>query len=403
MIKVLTAKIHELVDPELALDDILNQLDMEKNLLKNTVGLLFCHVDFIETGIIEALRRKLPFDVLGCTSMFFAVSSGADTPAEEGVIMLTLTVLTSDDIEFATGVCEPLTETNAEDCVNAMYQKTASSLGGAADLVFAFPPTLLYLPIDITTAALDRACGGVPVFGSVALDVDVGIRTPHTIYRGSAYRDRIAILLFKGPVKPRFFSFRFPEKSALAQDAVITGAEGCRLIGINNQPAASFLKELGLIYYDKENFSQAIPLVIENIDGTKPEVVVVQTVTPEGTLICGRNVPVGGIVNVGAIGEHYVLESAKKLFRSIKEEAGGTADGAASGAGTWLFVVSCFLRSVVLSEGATAEVALLRQELDAFSNSWLYINSGGELCPRYTKSGKTENQALQYSIIACQL
>jgi len=399
MMKVLTVKTHELDDSEIAIRDILNQLDMENNLLKNTVGLLFCHLKFIEMGVVESLCKKLPFDVLGCTSMFFATSARADLPAraglpaEEGDIMLTLTVLTSDDIEFATGVCEPLTETNAEDCINAMYQKTASSLSGVADLAFAFPPTLFNLPIDIMTAILDRACGGIPIFGTVALDVEIRIRNPHTIYRGAAYTDRITLLLFKGPVKPRFFSLRFPTESVLAQEAVITRAEGHRLISINNEPAASFLKELGLIRNHDGSFPPAIPLVIEGVGGVKPEVAVVQTVSPDGTLICGRNISVGGILNIGAIGANYVIESARALFRDIKD----------SGGGTWLFVISCFLRSVVLGEGSTAEVAVLRQELDSLPGSWLYINSGGELCPGYTESGETENQGLQYSIIACQL
>jgi len=44
--------------------------------------------------------------------------------------MLTVTVLTSDDTEFATGVCGPLTAENAEDSIRALYQETAASLSG---------------------------------------------------------------------------------------------------------------------------------------------------------------------------------------------------------------------------------------------------------------------------------
>jgi len=393
MMKVLTAQTQELDDLETAVQDILNQLDMGNKLLKNSVGLLFCHLKFIEMGIVGPLCKKLPFDVLGCTSMFFATAGAADTSVEESDIMLTLTVLTSDDIKFATGVCEPLTESNAEERIAAMYQKTEASLGGAADLVFAFPPTQLNMPIDRMTAALNRACGGIPIFGTVALDMDAHIRRPGTIYQGTAYPDRIALLLFKGPVKPRFFSLGFPEKSVLAQDAVITKAKGSRLFTINNEPAASFLKELGLIKNHQDGFPPAIPLVVEGVDGSKPEVVVVQDISPDGTLICGKQIAEGGVLNIGAIGANYVLESAGTLFRNIKD----------SGDGKWLFVISCFLRSIVLGEGSTAEAAVLRRELGSFSGSWLFINSGGELCPRYLESGKTENQALQYAIIACQL
>ena len=386
MIKVVTAYTYELDNPEKAIQDILGQIDIKNGLLKNSVALLFCHAQFIEMGVTEAVCESLPFDVMGCTSMYLAL------PSRAGEMMLTVTVLTSDDTEFATGMCEPLTAENAEDRIGALYRETVSSLSGTPAMIFAFPPTMLNLTIDIMTAALDRACGGLPVFGTVALDMHIHIGNPKTIFKGAAYSDRMALLLFKGPVKPRFFFLRFPESSSLAQDAVITNASGPNLISINNRPAASFLKEVGLIQNDKNKYTHAIPLVIEGSDGTNPEVVVVQDIDSNGTLICGRHVSVGGILNIGAITEDHVLESAKALIQEIKKNE--------SGAG--LFIFSCFLRTMMLGGGAAAEVELIQRELSSYPGSYLYLNSGGELCPRYKKSEKTENQALQYAIIACQ-
>jgi hypothetical protein len=206
MIKVLTSCTNELDNKEKAVRDILQQLDMKNSLLKNSVALLFCRAQFIEMGVMEELCKHLPFDVLGCTSMYFAMSG------YEGEILLTVTVLTSDDTEFATGCCEPLGLENVDTCIAKAYQETAAALGGTPDLIFVFPPTILNLSIDIMTAALDRACGGLPFFGSVALDADKYIRNPQTIYNGAAYSDRLGMLLFKGPVKPQFFFVRFPEK-----------------------------------------------------------------------------------------------------------------------------------------------------------------------------------------------
>jgi hypothetical protein len=387
MIKTLTAYTYELDNPEKAAQDILNQIDIKNSLLKNSAALLFCHAEFIEMGVTEAVCKSLPFDVVGCTSMYLAL------PSRAGEMMLTVTVLTSDDTEFAAGICDPLTTENAEDHIGALYQKTASSLSGTPDLVFAFPPTMLNVTIDIMAAALDRACGGLPVFGTVALDMHVHIRDPQTIYKGAAYSDRMALLLFRGPVEPRFFSLRFPESSSLTQDAVITSARGPHLISINNKPAASFLKEIGLIHDDKYAYTHAIPLVVEGSNGTNPEVVVVQDIDSQGALICSKHIPVGGILNIGAITENHVLESVKTLIQEINKSEGGTG----------LFIFSCFLRTVVLGGGAAAEVELIQRELSGYPDSFLYLNSGGELCPRYIKSGETVNQALQYAIIACQL
>jgi hypothetical protein len=390
MIKVLTAYTYELDNPEKAAQDILNQIDMKNSLLRNSAALLFCHAQFIEMGVTEAVCKSLPFDVVGCTSMYLALPSCA------GEIILTVTVLTSDDTEFAVGICEPLNTENAEDRISALYQKTASSLGGTPALAFAFPPTMLNLTIDVMTAALDRASGGLPIFGTVALDMHVHIRNPKTIYKGAAYSDRMVLLLFRGPIKPRFFFLRFPEKSSLAQDAVITGASGPNLISINNKPATSFLKEVGLIQDNKNGYTHAIPLVIEDSNGKNPEVVVVQDIDSQGTLICSRHISVGGILNIGAITEDHVLESAKTLIQDIKKYEGEEG-------GTELFIFSCFLRTVVLGGGAAAEVEMIQRELGSYPGSYLYLNSGGELCPMYKKTGKTANQALQYAIIACQL
>ena len=388
MIKVLTACTYELDDSEKAVQEILDQIP-QNSLLKNSAAMLFCHIKFIEMGVMEKICKNLPFPVVGCTSLYFAASNAAGK-AEEGEIMLTVTVLTSDDTEFAAGVCDPLTPENAEDCINALYQKTASSLSGPPALAFAFPPTMFQLTIDVFTAALDKACGGIPVFGTVALDIGAHIRNPKTIYQGTAYDDRVVLLLFKGPVKPHFIFRRFPEGSSLSQDAVITSANGAEIISINNEPAASFLQSIGLI---QSVFSQAIPLVIADSEGKNQEVVVVQKITEKGTLICGRHIPVGGMLDIGAITADYVLESMRALIREIKKDEDKTR---------FSMIISCFLRTIVLG-GAAAEVSLIQQELGASPGGYLYLNSGGELCPRYAKSGETVNQALQYAVIACQL
>ncbi|MDR0289433.1 MAG: FIST C-terminal domain-containing protein [Treponema sp.] len=387
MIKMLTAWTCELDNPEKATQDILDQVDIKNGLLKNTVGLLFCQYKFIDMNIVEALCKALPFDVLGATSMFFGMAG------QEGEIMLTLAVLTSDDTEFATGLSETITVENVESCLHALYEKTVSSFGGGtADLIFAFPPTLLGVPGDIITGALDRAGKGLPVFGTIAVDLDVHIRKPKTIFRGATYSDRLPLLLFKGPVKPKFFFLRFPEKSSLAQDAVITEAKGSKIISINNKPALGFLREVGLFHDGGSGYTHAIPLVMGDSEGENLEVLVVQDITAEGTLVCGRQVAVGAVLNIGAITSNYVLESALTLIKDIKGHKGETG----------LFIISCFLRSLVLREGSMTEFKLIQQELGSFPIPYLYLNSGGELCPKYLESGETENQALQYAIVACQ-
>jgi hypothetical protein len=88
MIRMLTAYTEELLDTEAACTSMLAQL----NLARHVVRILFCMTEFVETGMVKALCNRLPFDVVGCTTMGTTVQ-GVISP-----LMLTLTVLTSEDV-----------------------------------------------------------------------------------------------------------------------------------------------------------------------------------------------------------------------------------------------------------------------------------------------------------------
>ena len=403
MLKILTAYTQELDDSEKAVREILESLDIKNSLLKNSVALLFCHVQFIETGAAEAVYKSLPFDVLGCTSQYFGLPGTAGAPSVEGGTMLTVTIFTSDDIGFTTGVSGPLNEQNVEECVHDLYRRTASTPGESPSeppaLAFAFPPTMTSVSADVMAAVLDRACGGIPIFGSVALDVHSYTRQPKTIFKayGQAagesgiFDDRIPLLLFRGRVKPRFFHSSFPEKSMMPWDAVITEAAGNRIISINNRPALSFIKDLGFFSDGIHDNVLVYPLVIE-YPNHDTHVVVLQAIGPEGQLICGRNVQAGGILNIGAIAADFVFESARAMAQDLKNGDSGTG----------FIMFSCFLRNVVLGESSQAEFEMVCKELDGYTGSWLLLNSGGEICPGYTENGELVNRFHQYALIACQ-
>jgi len=398
MIKILNAYTQELDDPGKAVQEILEPLDIKNSLLKNSVALLFCHVKFIEAGVAEAVYKSLPFDVVGCTSLYFG------TPAVDGGIILTVTILTSDDISFAANVSKPLNEKNIEECVQALYCRTASSLGaGPPVLAFAFPPTMINVPADFITVSLDRVCKGIPVFGSVALDMGIHIQHPKTIFKATSqaagqtagesgvYSNRMTLLLFKGMVKPKFFHSFFPEKTILSWDAVITEAVGNRIISINNRPALSFLKDMGFFQDSMYEGILVYPLMVE-YPNNETEVVIVQDISPEGQLICGRVVKAGGILNMVAVTADTVLESAKVMARDLKNSDNGTG----------FIMFSCFLRNIVLGGSSQVEYESVCKELDGYAGSWLFINSGGELCPIYTENGELVNRFHQYALIACQ-
>ena len=103
MIKMITAFTGEIDDPGVALAQIERHL-AGKSLLRNSVGIIHCYEDSLESGAVRTICDALPFDVIGCTVVGAAVA-GAGSP-----YLLTLSVLTSDDIAFAAGASEPIEE-----------------------------------------------------------------------------------------------------------------------------------------------------------------------------------------------------------------------------------------------------------------------------------------------------
>jgi hypothetical protein len=395
MIKMLTAYTSELNDTERAVRDIQEQLDMKNSLLKNSAALVFCFSKFIETGVAEAVCKSLPFDTLGSTSQYFAMPQKAATasaPTMTGEFMLAVTVLTSDDTEFVTGVSEPLTEENAEPVIQSLYSKTVASFGEPS-LIFSFQPTIVGLCGDAMTHALNGVCGDVPVFGAIALDFDTHIRNPRTIYGGASYDDRLTLLLLKGPVKPRFYSTFVPEKYIISQDAVVTAAKGSRLISVNNEPAATFVRGLGLFQGDDQAPNPSIPLIGEDVSGAGGRAIVMQWANTEGEVICGNLVHVGETLNIGMLNADYVTESANTLLQDIKNSGEG---------GENFIMCSCLLRSILLGGSHEEEIELIRKELKNFPGPFMFFSSAGEICPRYIEDGKTLNQLFAYALIACR-
>ena len=389
MMKLITAYTYELNNHEKARQDIHSQLDLKNNLLKNSAALIFCHAKFNETGVSNTVSESLPFAAVGCTSQNFALSSGPGVPAVTGEILLAVTVFTSDDIEFAAALSDPLCGGNAEDAVQSMYKNAVSSFGESS-LIFAFFPTMADMTSDILADALYRVCGETPVFGSVALDMEITTRNPATLFNGHSYNDRAALLLVKGSIKPKFFSFLFPGKSVVTEDIIITAASGNRITAINNKSAVSFIESLGLL--KDGNFTPAIPLIVENPGGAGSMPVIIYGIDGE-TLVCSRKIQVGGSVGVGMVSRDKVAETMDALIRDIKQEQSGEN----------LFIVSCALRFLALEGSPATELDSLQQNLKDFPGRYLYISSAGEICPSLMPSGKTINGLHQYALVAVKL
>ena len=175
MIQSLTATTREIEDARAAIAEITSALNLEKNLLKNSLGIISCFSEFEETGVLQAVREALPFDCIGATTCLCATGQEIDQ------IIFVITVLTSDDCDFQTTAI-PITE-KYEDAINSSILASMKQSDVPPALLLGYFPltNINIIGVDTVLAAIDRATGGIPLFGTVAIDHHADYSTAKTI------------------------------------------------------------------------------------------------------------------------------------------------------------------------------------------------------------------------------
>jgi hypothetical protein len=393
MIKTIVVSTVEDVDIKFAIHELTSRIKNNEPLLRNSVGLLFCNMEFIKSGLVAALCKELPFEVIGCTSQIFAVQNAGEE------FMLTLTILTSDDVEFTAGLSEPLNQ-DAESGLENFY-RDLSSRGSSAEkpalMLVCAPSFFTGLTMNRQVDILDRVSGGVPLFGTVAIDITTTVRAPMTIFNGNSYTDRMAVILLRGNVHPRFISHSLPGEPHLQQKFTITEARGNRIFSIDNMPARDYFKKLGLVGQnpdeDEMQVIYAFPIVVEPGNGEPSQYFTISLIDEEGALVSGQDIPQGGTAVIGTISGDLVLASTRLVLRQLEE----MADAAG------IILISCFSRVLTLQD-TLEEVNLVIKQMRNLPLPFVFLSSAGEICPvPGDKQGELKNKFHQFTIIACIL
>lgn len=384
MIKTLTAHTSEIDNIEAAVTEILEQLDIEKNLLKNSAGMISCHSEFIDAGIVEELCRKLPFDIAGATTLGTAVHGGV------AQILLTITVITSDTLSFSSAVTKTLQADTYKDSLRNAYNEAAAKLPGKPSLILAFAPLLFDIAGDYLVDAFDSISGSVPIFGTLAVDHTIDYATAFTIYRGKTNKSALSMILIYGDINPVFSIASVSDEKILGQKAIITESEGNILKGVNGMSVLKYLQSIGLAPNGKVEGLNAIPFIIDYNDGTKPVTRAIFAITPEGHAVCGGVMPLNATLGIGYIDHDDVLSTTKismdKILGQNKQNG--------------LFIFSCIVRNLVLGFDVLAEMEEVNKELQG-KIPFFMAYSGGEICPVYNEEGKPVNRFHNDTIVTC--
>jgi hypothetical protein len=277
--------------------------------------------------------------------------------------------------------------------------------------MIAFAPELSSLDGDLVLRALDEASGGVPLVGSIALDVTTKNRNAQTVLNGMYWGDRLALLLIQGPLRPAFFRQELRKVAVSREEALVTATEGNAILRINHMPAVVYLEKVGFVRNGEYDTLFAIPFFLQPPDGAD-FASACRAIGPEGALYCLSPVPQGSRLRFGTVAESFVLDSANEMAAAVRRAA-------AAGDFSLLLLLSCFTRNVALGD-PLEEMALLRRELAGIGLPFVFAYAGGEFCPRVLQEGqdadgrraggerpqaeeKFRNEFLQYSLVGCLL
>jgi hypothetical protein len=387
MIRTLTAFTENIDDPAAAAAEIKARLDGGEGLLKNSVGIIACHYEFVLSGTTKAICESLPFDVAGTISSVQAVGNAQGSA--RGTLFLTLLVLTSDDVSFKTGITSSL-KSAPEKQIEESYRALSGS--GRPSLIFAFAPFMLENSGDEYINALSRVSGGVPCFGTLAVDDTSDFRGCYMVYKGEHYRDRMSFILFYGDINPKFYLASISEDKLLDKAALITSSEGHILKGLNGKPVVEFFEELGLTKATETTYAMTtLPFMLDYGDGTPMVSKAFIGLNGQKHGICGGIMPEGSTLYMGVFDKDDVLLTTGKLIRQALEEAAHPSV---------IIAYSCISRSMVLGSDIFAEINIIQEETAGKATA-LIAYSGGEFCPTQINETAAINRFHNNTIILC--
>ncbi|GHU29100.1 hypothetical protein AGMMS50256_13200 [Betaproteobacteria bacterium] len=390
MISSITLFTYEFDNQDIAVNELNEQLHGFE-LLAHTVGILMCDTEFIDSGVYKAVCAALPFDVVGTTTMTQAVDG------EAGVLMLTVMVLTADDVFFEVGYTEPIpSNSNIAEHSKAGYESVAARLPSGPKLIFVFPP-LLENAGDEYILAFESFCPNVPIFGTLAIDDSITFEHCHTFHNGEMSQDRLAFILVSGNVSPRFLMGTIADENKLPYSGEITKSKGHIVQEINNALTSKYFESIGFAKNGKlDDGLQFVPFLLDfkkRADHDDIPVVRAMVYFDENGYGVGR-----GYMDEGSV-FFLTNPSADEIFKSslgLIDRLRELPDKQA------IIIFSCVVRRMTFGTQPLREAEMITEKLSG-GPPFMFAYAGGEFCPTSYTDGKVTNRFHNYSIIACVL
>jgi hypothetical protein len=389
MIKMYSAFTEEIDDIDVAVSEIVEQLDLEKSMMKNSVGIINCYHEFIESGVVKALSEKLPFEIVGITVPCVHLSEQAVTMG------LMLNMLTGDDVEFATGVSEPIVDGKLSSSMGKLCADVTSKLkdGVKPSMIMAYGPFVHALKVDgdELVDCISTAFPDVPVFGSFSFTAELDFSKCYVLYNGESYETASVLIAITGDIKPSFFTVSVPEVNILGELATVTSSAGNIIHTINGMPVEDYAVSTGLVE-EKGQLDKlyTTPIIAKLDDGT----IIVRVCIGgdgEGGAVVGGHVPVGATIGFTLLELPDIVSTSTEIAKKSIEISEGKS----------VIVYSCMARLEFLGmhQRDTEAKAICDVFGDNVNFCLAYV--GGEIFPHLLEGGKYINHLQNYSLVVC--
>jgi hypothetical protein len=373
---------NEIDDPNVAVKEITEQLK-NKKLLKNTIGIIGCHYEYVENGTISNLSKIVPFELIGCVVLGSAVNNSS------GFEQLSLIILTSNDITFTTAISEPIVPENFDSSLEKVYANVAKS-GTKPSFILVLAPITTDVSGSMILKKLNQLTSEIPIFGTLSNDTALQYEYSY-VFRNDEYHVRKLVLLFMhGNFHPRFYTTSIASRTIQQQNAVVTESTSYLVKKINNLPVLKYFQTIGI--QTSTVVASMLPFVVDFGDGTTPAAYNMYNISEQGAY-CGEEIPVGSLIAFAEVDYNSVMETAENTIRQALDDV---EKNGANG----MIAIPCLTRSLAIIPNMEDELKKTIELLDDLIPFSL-IYSGGEICPTYNKQLKIVNRFhnLTYTIM----
>jgi len=389
MIKTLTAYTSEVDDEQLAIEHIMEQLQLETALLRNSIGIVACHYEFVISGVAQAVCNALPFNVAG------TISNTQSIGRQSAALLLTIMVITSDEVEFDMVLTPSLLQEPGK-VITESYTATALAKPEKPALILTFAPFMVLNSGDEYVASISEASGGVPCFGTLAVDDTSDFANCYSICNDEYYSDRMVMVLVYGNISPKFYIANISNDKILDKTAVVTKSSGHIVMEINGRSVANFIESLGLTKASATQYAMSsLPFLIDYNDGSPWVAKIFLQMTEEGYAMFASAVPEGSTLHPAMASKDDVYLTTGQAMEQILQELEG-----ASG----LLIYSCVSRVMAIGGDQLAEMNFVNSKLDSKAADRLPIMmaySGGEICPTQISGAGAVNRFHNNTFVAC--